>query len=242
MKIVDLLKDQIKPELNKLYSEAPSGGEWGWFCREHAFHLYSLSKMLGLSAEIKRGDLFGRSTGKAEECGTIISSFRDYSDHAWCKIGDVVPVDLSANFEYFPDFPWVDIVFGEGQVGKYTVCYALDDKTHDTQKGDTCAGACLLYVERQTLDPSVEELLGNPYLLLRQPPKDGLDVVFGKDIFNKVTLHLYELAMGRAERLTRSSRGPSHVLPVIRKRYDDATNEIVKVIETNRGRSLFDMT
>src|SRR5271157_940189 len=60
MDLEALLRDVIKPELNRIYTEPPSalhgGADMGLFCREHAFHCAVLCILLGFPAAIKRGD------------------------------------------------------------------------------------------------------------------------------------------------------------------------------------------
>ena len=98
----------------------------GFFCKEHAFHCMVVCRMLGHDASIKRGDL----TFRLDE-STVYSSFGSDTDHAWCWVNGTVPVDLSANFEYYESVaPNIDLIYGSGLRGRYTITYELDSTAY----------------------------------------------------------------------------------------------------------------
>jgi hypothetical protein len=101
---------KIKPELNHIYTDpplwTPTGRDLGWYCREHALHVYSLAKLLGKRAEICLGDFALIRPGASS-----FSSIDDTSDHAWCCIDGRVPIDLSITVKYiYPDIDDIKII------------------------------------------------------------------------------------------------------------------------------------
>ena len=113
MDFADILHRKVKPELNHIYTERPyvtSGGlDCGWFCREHALHLYALAILLRKSAEICLGDFVVHRPR-----GDTYYSVGDASDHAWCRIDGCSPVDVSVTVKYlYPDIPDLGVVYGD---------------------------------------------------------------------------------------------------------------------------------
>ena len=111
MNFPDLLAQKVKPELNHIYTEHPkhtvTGLDCGWYCREHALHLYVLALLLKKSAAICLGDFILRRPG-----GDCYYSVGDASDHAWCRIDECSPVDASMTVKYiYPDIPNVKLVY-----------------------------------------------------------------------------------------------------------------------------------
>jgi hypothetical protein len=200
MELETLLRDLIRPELNKIYTEPPSsrgGGDMGLFCKEHAFHCMFLCEMLGHAAVIKRGDLTFRL-----EDSTVYSSFGTNSDHAWCKVDDTVPVDLSANFEYYPaDAPNIDLVYGSGKRGTYTISYTADSREYERYIEDRTTLPRIYYLETETVELTPGDLLDDPHRFLIKPPQGGIVELFGRDIFSAINLHLLDLAVGKCKRL-----------------------------------------
>ena len=94
MDFVNGLIEKVKPELNHIYTEKPfvtaGGGDFGWFCREHALHLYGVATLLGKNAEICVGDVLLRRPQ-----GDSFYSIGATSGHAWCCIDELAPVDVS---------------------------------------------------------------------------------------------------------------------------------------------------
>ncbi|MBA4020277.1 MAG: hypothetical protein C0483_24210 [Pirellula sp.] len=214
-----IFRTQIKPELNKLYTEPPTltdDGDWGWFCREHALHTYFLAKLFGFHATIRRGDLIGKLPS-----GGGINSAGCSSDHVWCQIEDVVPVDLSATFEYFIGFPSIALVFGAREGRTDVVDYVAEH--FDGYAVNRVQRPVLAYREKQMVALTDQQLLDDPYSFLNP---GGWGKQFGLDIFNKITLHLFEVACGRSQRMLVGRRGTEADLRTIRARYPDATGMI----------------
>lgn len=219
-----LLRDLIRPELHRIYTERPSprgGGDMGLFCREHAFHCMVLCQMLGHAADIKRGDLTFRL-----EDSTVYSSFGTDTDHAWCQVGDTVPVDLSANFEYYEsDAPNIDLVYGFGQRGSYTIIYTADIREYERHIADRSALPRLYYLETESVEIATGDLLDDPHRFLIKPARGGMAEIFGHDIFNAINLHLFDLANGTTKRLTTYKDSKSTV-KTIGNRYRTATAKV----------------
>jgi hypothetical protein len=221
MDIDILLRDLIRPELNKMYTEPPSsrgGGDMGLFCKEHAFHCMILCRMLGHSAVIKRGDLTFRL-----EKSTVYSSFGTDTDHAWCQVDDTVPVDLSANFEYYEsDAANIDLVYGSGQRGPYTISYTADTSEYERDIADRTALPRLYYLETQSVELAMGDLLDDPHCFLIKPPRAGMTELFGRDVFSAINMHLLDLANGKTKRLT-TYKDSKNTVKTIVNRYPQAT-------------------
>lgn len=228
MNLESMLRDLIRPELNKIYTEPPSsrgGGDMGLFCKEHAFHCMILCNMLGHSAVIKRGDLTFRL-----EKSTVYSSYGSDTDHAWCQVNGIVPVDLSANFEYYEsDAANIDLVYGCGQRGPYTITYTADIAEYERHLDDRTALPRLYYLETDSVEIATAELLDDPHRFLIKPPRGGMAELFGRDIFNAINLHLFDLANGKTKRLTTYKDSKSTV-KTIGNRYPTATTKVKAVL------------
>ena len=146
--IENLLSTIIKPELNRIYTEAPSqrgGGDMGLFCKEHAFHCWALGRLLGFQTTLKRGEL----TFKLDR-ETKYTSFKSGLGHAWCQCADIFPVDLSANFEFYPrDCANIDIVFGAGQRGNFRISYMYDPEEYEKAIETIVTHPFIAYLERR---------------------------------------------------------------------------------------------
>jgi len=219
-----LLRDTIRPELNGIYTEPPSsrgGGDMGFFCKEHAFHCMFLCSMLGHGSIIKRGDLTFRL-----ENTRVYSSFGDDADHAWCQVDGTVPVDLSVNFQYYvSDAPNIDLVYGSGQRGSYTISYTADIPEYERQIDDRTSLPRLYYLETESIEIATGDLLDDPHRFLIKPPRGGMAELFGHNIFNAINLHLFDLANGKTKRLTTYKDSKSTVR-TIGNRYATATAKV----------------
>ena len=112
MDFVDGIIRKIRPELNHIYHEAPfmtpTGWDLGWFCREHALHLYCLSRLLRMNASVCLGDFILHRPGM-----TSHSCIGEDADHAWCWI-DGSPVDISLSVKgIYDDIPDVQLVYDD---------------------------------------------------------------------------------------------------------------------------------
>ena len=112
MDFIKGLIEKVKPELNHIYTEKPSltaeGGDFGWFCREHALHLYGVATLLGKNAEICVGDVLLRRPQ-----GAPFHSIGVPSGHAWCCLDGLDPVDVSLTVkDIYPDLPDIKLIYG----------------------------------------------------------------------------------------------------------------------------------
>lgn len=112
MQFTEILSQMVKPELNHIYTEPPQrmnhGLDCGWYCREHALHLYGLAVLMRKYAEICLGDFILRRPGW-ESCHSV----GDASNHAWCRIDKCWPVDVSMNVKHiYTDIPDVSLIYG----------------------------------------------------------------------------------------------------------------------------------
>ncbi len=240
MDIARVLRDTIKPELNFLYTERPfrvdGGWDYGWFCREHAFHCFFLFRMLGLNCDIKLGDL-----SVHEANGSIVAStFNDVGDHAWVSVDDVCPVDLSLSFQHFQhhvtNLPPLDLVYGQGVRGAYLVTYVRANASSTEDTSQNPALHQIRYSERTTLDLSEENLLQAPYRFLFQPRRNALTEVLGKDIFDRVTVHLYRIAIGEIKPFFPYVKPVSRAFEKIRGNNPDATDYIRRILKRETKR------
>jgi hypothetical protein len=229
--------NRIKPELNLLYTVPPfklsDSLDCGWFCREHAFHCFVLCKMLKMPASIIRGDFIVHTeTGLTDLCSLDCAN-----DHAWCQVGEVCPVDLSATFALFGGGQVVvgpqlsSAVCGCGKNGDFTVTYTKDESEFrkSVKKPEIATWFGLL--ERERLNFPANDLIDNPFLFLHRPQKDGWAEIHGANIFSKISLHLYKLFRGEVNPL-HTNHSPKTALSAIKARYGAATQKIKRIIES----------
>jgi hypothetical protein len=225
-----LLRDVIKPELNRIYTEPPSsrgGGDMGFFCREHAYHSFFLCRMLGYDVAIQRGELTF-----AVDDSIKYTTLNSGADHAWCRVNDVVPVDVSINFEFYQTTcPNIGIVYGLSQSGPYAISYTADADEYERHHLDEATIPRIAYLERTDINIPINDLLEHPHLFLTKPARAGMIELFGTHIFSALTLHLWELAHGRTKRLTTYKDSKSTVR-TIGSRYPKATDQITHILST----------
>ncbi len=221
--IRNVLNSVIKAELNMLYTESPSmTNKWsdlGLFCREHAYHTYFLCRLSGYPVEIKLGHFI-----IIPPHGGGISTLYSGADHAWCTSEALKPIDLSMTFHYIEGFPEIDHpVLGTGQNGPYTISYMFNEflfrKYHDDPP-DLCS---IYYLEVETFPANDEILLKNPFIFLHRSPianKSWTDA-YGHDIFAKITLHLYEIALGNIKPL-HEQMNAHEAINIIKSKYPSA--------------------
>lgn len=236
MNILDELRDKVKPELNHLYAEPPrqmSDGSWegGWFCREHALHLFVLARLAGLPSEILLGDYLVTIPD-----GTSTSSLNDVKDHAWCSIGDTVPVDISLTLKFmFPTAPQVAIVFGESATSPYEVRYYRNMEPEAVW--EVCSGVSTLiaYRESEAFPAEPVDLLQHPFQFLYAPPAGfpKLTATYGEDFFFQVTQHCHKLLTGQAKPLY-GYRDPRSACRAIVSRNPDARATITEALQSDR--------
>ena len=229
MELEILLRDVIKPELNGIYTEPPAsragGADMGLFCREHAYHSFFLCKMLGHDAAIHRGEL-----GFSFDDSLVHTTLGSDADHAWCQVGDIVPVDLSVNFQFYETSPPnIDLVYGSGQRGAYSISYLPDVDEYKRWVDAKTISPRIAYLKRETIGIPVSDLLDDPYRFLIRPPSGGMGKMFGRHIFSSINLHLLDLANGKTKRLTTYKDSRSTVR-TIGSRYPRAIEKVKRLL------------
>ena len=198
MDFLDALRLKVKPELNHIYTEKPfiahGGRDLGWFCREHSLHLYVLAKLLGYTANICVGDFFlYLSPDKIK-----YSSLGDDSDHAWCSINQISPVDISITVKYLSEgSPDIPLVYGTSVLSEnpYRIYYFINADDEMIKKPNSHGDPFIAYNEKETLEYDPIDLLNNPFNFLHPPPAGSPSFIdlHGDDIFHRITYHCYLL-------------------------------------------------
>lgn len=229
-----ILNPIVKAEMNMLYTGppfmTPTGGDFGLFCREHAYHTYFLCHMSGYPVEIKIGHYL-----IIPPDGQGTSSFNSGADHAWCASGNLRPIDLSMTFHLEEGFPDIDHpVLGTGQNGPYTISYMFDEFFFRKYHDDPPNMCCICYLERETFPANDEVLLKNPFTFLLPPIIKGKSWtdVYGPDIFAKITLHLYKVALGQIKPLYEEMK-VAEAINFIKSQYSSALSTLRKEIVKN---------
>jgi hypothetical protein len=225
MNLNRVLEERIKPELNFLYTAHPfeteGGQDFGWYCKEHAFHCYFLCKVLGIQANIKRGHVCIRNH-KGE---LILSTFGETCDHAWLKMAEECPVDLSLTLKHLrPEMPPIDLVKGQERRGEYQVTYAVGSCTEG--KSGPSSTNTIHYCEKEEVSIPALDLLKNPFLFLSKPEKNGLTDVLGNDILDRVTVHLVRVARGEINPLVGYISDVPRAFKLIKDRNQDASGKL----------------
>jgi hypothetical protein len=230
MTILKTLRDVVAPELNHLYTVPPfqtaSGLDLGWYCREHAVHTLLIAQLFGADADIRTGDF----TILSPHVPTT-SSIGSGADHSWCSVSGVAPIDLSMTFAQFGGGPQLrSAIIGEGKNGDWVIKYAEHESAiyHHQQSSTE-----VFLVERKVEPYKAEDLLQNPYCFIF-PPRNGDEsswhVLYGQQIYAKITLHCFSVASGAAKpvRLRFSS---VEAVRWISTNYADAAEQIRNNIE-----------
>ena len=193
----ELLAEKVKPELNHIYTERPArrigGLDCGWYCREHALHLYGLASMLGKFANICLGDFILRRPG-----GDTFFSVGDRSDHAWCRIDDCTPVDLSMTIKYiYPDIPDVRLICGKRRdlAIDFEIEYHVAVPDAQFMEIANENKLTMAYNEKSSNSWSLTDLLADPFQFLHRPPTGtrSFQELFGAEVFFAITHHCYRL-------------------------------------------------
>ena len=177
-----------------LYTEPPRLDtlDWGWFCREHAFHTYLLAKLFRFDAKLKVGHL---AIGFPERHQSVIPDV----NHAWCEVQSVSPIDLSAEFSKFPHFPnLVRPVLGQGTNGAFEVRQFTKHEEFDFEMNSRRNAFSLNYLEFEFTAPSDEILVRNPSKFLLASNPECLVNTHGPRLFAGITLHLRDVVLGHA--------------------------------------------
>jgi hypothetical protein len=130
MNILSTLR-KLQPELNHIYTTPPFQGagyfDCGWFCREHAFHVYVICSFLRISCKIVRGQFLVKVPGLPALC-----SWKSGADHDWCRVKDHTPVDLSMTFKLFGGGPQLPgPITKPGRIGPYEVFLDTDESVFE---------------------------------------------------------------------------------------------------------------
>src|SRR5688572_29242242 len=132
MSVLKTLRERVAPELNHLYTAAPSeiaGGrvDFGWRSREHALHTFFVARMFGAETEIARGDI-----AVISRFVPPLTTMGSDDAHAWCRVNGVAPVDLSLTFFHYGNAPQLRApIVGEGRNGDWQIEYAEDESALD---------------------------------------------------------------------------------------------------------------
>lgn len=195
-----VLSDSIKSDLNMIYTRPPfqvdGGLDFGWFCREHTYHVFLLARLMGLDSCIFDGDIVIKS--EKQLCSTY-----GHGGHSWCSVEGVVPVDISVYLNYLEGFDDVGPVFGLGQSSRspFEIHYTQGVNEDELQQMYRASGCTATFIEREpvTLDPL--KLLDNPYGFLTQPPKGVTSFMdyHGDDIYDMITMHCHKMALGKCK-------------------------------------------
>lgn len=233
MDLAYLLATKIKPELNHIYTEKPflttNGRDLGWFCRENALHLYGLAVLLGREADICTGDYILR---RPDHEG--YHSIGDRSDHAWCRIDDSAPVDVSITVKHiYPDMTDIRLVFGDRQELRdpFGMRYCINAPDGSFFKLTEYDKHLIAYNEKGRHRYSLLELLFNPFQFLHRPPQGSPSFleIFGPEVFYAITYHCYRLATEEFKPLC-IYRNPFETVKRIMKNNPDAKEQIQNLL------------
>jgi hypothetical protein len=224
MTIFDALR-KVAPELNLIYTVPPfddgSGPDFGWFCREHAFHTHLICAAMGVQSCLVLGD-FGLSPLRVADPSS--------EQHAWCAVKEVAPVDLSMTFVHFSSdgsFPQLEkAVIGTGQNGQFSIIYGRSAPGETGPEQFT-----ITFVESRRLDLSPTQLIADPYRFLHAPVGwDAWKDFYGADIYSKITLHCLEVASRRVKPVEGQFHEDEAALEWIAQRYNGATDKLFEMM------------
>lgn len=232
---MDIIKAllKIKPELNHIYTEPPfntnTGSDLGWFCREHALHIYGLAKLLNLQTNICLGDYVLRRPD-----GESFTSVGDKNDHAWCTISNVSPVDVSFNIKnIYPDIEDISLIYSDNHdlSSPFNIHYSinLDDEKFD--KFQDSDKLLIAYNEKSKVEINVIDLFDNPFQFLHRPSPGSptFTQIFGDDVFYAITIHCYKIVMEDIRPLY-SYRDPKETVKGIMKFNSDAKERFLRLL------------
>lgn len=116
--LLQSLQDTVAPEANHLLTEPPGPskqpGDFGWFCREHAFITSILCHTLGHPVQIVRGDVGAHYPSHF--------SLSCSGEHWWCAgaLAEVLDLSLKLNYLGSP-FTTSHAIIGVGSNGPFTI-------------------------------------------------------------------------------------------------------------------------
>lgn len=227
------LRAKVKPELNHIYTEKPlntqHGLDLGWYCREHALHLYGLAILLGMTAKICTGDFILYFPDRF-----IHYSVRDYGDHAWCNIDEQGPVDISMTIKYIDkDLEDIKLI----SVKHPNFCSPFQLKYFVNQGDDLFlslkngSSPLIAYNEKDSESYDLIDLLENPFQFLFRPPMGAptFPEIHGEDVFYSITYHCYRLVTEDIRPLYKY-RNPKGTVKGIMKHNPNAKNKILDIL------------
>jgi hypothetical protein len=238
---LQLLNSLLRPELNMLYSVppfdrgTPGSFDAGWFCREHAYHSAIVANMCGCESAIFTGHFvvnFQRVGGTME-----ITSLDTSAGHAWCSVGSMKPVDLSMHLQYWPgDHPVLSGVFGTDPQAGFEVLYSTNETDTRAARVAKANDNWIGFLEEQKVGIPVDDLVTDPFLFLQQAGNQGWDKLHGLDVFQKVNLHLYDIACKETKPLWQNWQesdrlvAQNFAISQIKQRYPGATKKVRRAL------------
>lgn len=227
-----LFNNNVKYELNHIYTEKPKsvigGLDFGWFCREHAFHVYILASLFKRKSRISVGDILLKTPNNV-----LISTLGTDSDHAWCSVDDKEPVDFSVTIKYLdPDSNDLPIIYGNNLEEIYKFTFLQDTRDELIIARSEHENNCLIYNKKQHFNTSPLTLLKNPFQFLHAPPSGcpSLLDLYGADIFYQITWHCYKLIKGKVNPFYRY-RNPDSTFKAIAKFNSNAKQKIIELLQ-----------
>ena len=94
-RLKEVLTTKCKKELNQLYWQGLTNLDFGWFCREHALHIFLILAIYGYNPFLARGHVCVQMNEDENPLCTINSGMQDA--HVWVGVDELVPIDLSIN-------------------------------------------------------------------------------------------------------------------------------------------------
>ena len=234
MDFANILYRKVKPELNHIYTQKPfmtSGGlDCGWYCREHALHLYALAILMRKHAEICLGDFI-----LCRPFGDTYFSVGDSSDHAWCRIDGCSPVDVSMTVKHlYPDIPDIALVLGNRPdlATGFSIEYFSDISDTEFMDISTRDTLTIAYNEKIAQQHRLLDLLADPFQFLHRPPPGNATFpeIFGTEVFYAITHHCYRLATEQIQPLSRY-RNPKSTVRQIMKYNPNPRNSIERLLQ-----------
>ena len=232
----DLLAKKVRPELNHIYTEPPhqtlTGLDCGWYCREHAFHLYALAYILQKPAEICLGDFILRRPNH-----DTYFSVGDKSDHAWCRIGGCPLVDASMTVKHIhPDIPDIELIYGSRPdlAEPFEVAHQIDIPDETFMHLAKSENPLIAYNEKVRLRPAPSHVLSDPFDFLHKPPAGSrtFPEIFGSDVFYAITYHCFRLITEDIRPLF-PYRTPKSAVSQMMKYNPDAKNAVEHLLSQN---------
>jgi hypothetical protein len=245
MNVCEVLAKSVRSELNHAYTQrpfqTPHGLDMGWFCREHALHVAALTEMLGGTAHICCGDVIVRVPGTSSTF--VISTVGSGSDHAWCRVNDLAPVDASLTLQFFDTGRRdVDVVCP----GDTRYLAGFDLQYHVNVPDDVFVSAArtgspvIAYNEKTVLRFDYADLLAHPFSFLHSMPSGvrSFQQIHGDDVYFAITAHLYDLASEKTRPLS-PYRDPKSAVRTMVKRYPDARMRLCTLLGERQSNPAF---